>query len=157
MRWSLETLRGEVLRSGQEGVAAAPFASTAVCALDLTGPVSAANSRELVFIVELWRENRRLALAVAVFVPDKYLLLADPELQVDLRQEGDQLFFVLQAGSLARFAELALAGVDVVFSDNYFDLPAGRTVNVTCPVPPGWTLERARQALRVRSLYDSFT
>jgi beta-mannosidase len=157
VRWSLETLRGEVLQSGQEGVVAAPFASAPVCALDFTGPVSAANSRELVFITELWRENRRLALAVATFVPDKHLLLADPGLQVDLRQEGDQLLFVLQSGSLARFVELAFAGVDVVFSDNYFDLPAGRTVNVTCPAPPGWTLERARQALRVLSLYDSFT
>jgi beta-mannosidase len=46
--------------------------------------------------------------------------------------------------------------VDVVFSDNYFDLPAGQTVTVTCPLPEGWTLEQARKALQVRSLYDSY-
>jgi beta-mannosidase len=44
----------------------------------------------------------------------------------------------------------------VVFSDNYFDAPAGRTTAVTCALPEGWSVERARRALRVRSLYDSF-
>jgi beta-mannosidase len=46
--------------------------------------------------------------------------------------------------------------VDVVFNDNYFDLPAGQALTVTCPLPTGWTLEQARAAVRVRSLYDSY-
>jgi beta-mannosidase len=62
----------------------------------------------------------------------------------------------LLAKSLARFVELELEGADVVFSDNYFDLPADRTVTVTCPLPEGWRLEQARAAFHVRSLYDSF-
>ena len=53
--------------------------------------------------------------------------------------------------------ELSLAGADVIFSDNYFDLPAGRTVTVTCPLPAGWTLAQARAALTMRSVYDSYT
>jgi beta-mannosidase len=52
--------------------------------------------------------------------------------------------------------ELSLNGVDGVFSDNYFDVPAGRTSRVSCPLPESWTLEQARTALKVRSLYDSF-
>ena len=52
--------------------------------------------------------------------------------------------------------ELELDGVDAVFSDNYFDLPAGQTMTVTCPLPESWTLEQARAATRVRSLYDSY-
>ncbi len=58
--------------------------------------------------------------------------------------------------SLARFVELELEGADVIFSDNYFDLPAGKPDMVTCPLPEGWTLEQARAAVRVRSLYDSY-
>jgi len=52
--------------------------------------------------------------------------------------------------------ELSLEGQDAVFSDNYFDLPAGRTVMVTCPLPEGWTLAQAQSALKIRSVYDSF-
>ena len=60
----------------------------------------------------------------------------------------------LTSRHLARFVWLRLEGAPVVFSDNYFDLPAGWTAQVHCPLPQGWTLEQARQALRVRSLAD---
>jgi hypothetical protein len=29
-------------------------------------------------------------------------------------------------------------------------------MTVTCSLPKGWTLDRLREALRVRSLFDSF-
>jgi beta-mannosidase len=89
-------------------------------------------------------------------VPNKHLSLADPELSAHLIQQDDDLVCEVAAGSLARFVELALEGADEVWSDNYFDVLAGRTVTVRCPLPEGWTLERARAALRTRSLYDSF-
>ena len=50
----------------------------------------------------------------------------------------------------------AVEGADVVFSDNYFDLPAKRTTTVALPAIEGWSLDRVRKALRIRSLVDSF-
>ena len=79
-----------------------------------------------------------------------------PELKVTFDQNGDELIFKLIANSIARFVELKLSGADVVFSDNYFDVPAGRVVTVTCPIPDGWTLEKAKDKFRVYSLCDSF-
>lgn len=38
----------------------------------------------------------------------------------------------------------------------YYDLPAGRSIKVTCPLPPGWTVEQARAALKIRSIYDAY-
>jgi beta-mannosidase len=52
--------------------------------------------------------------------------------------------------------ECALEGADVVFSDNYFDLPAGRAVTISAPLPAEWTAHQAQAALKVRSVYDSF-
>jgi beta-mannosidase len=69
---------------------------------------------------------------------------------------GDTLTFNVSAKALARFVELALNGVDVVFSDNYFDVPAGMSVKVTTPLPNGWTLEQAKKTLQVRSLINSY-
>ncbi len=158
VRWSLESLTGEVLDSGQEEVSAAPLATTHVRALSFADHISDANRRKLVFVCELWQDDQRqrAMLNVATFVPDKHLSLTDPELAVDVRQEEDQLVVVASAKSLARFVELDLVDVDVVFSDNYFDVPVGRTITVTCPMPEGWNLEQARGALKVRSLYDSY-
>jgi len=51
---------------------------------------------------------------------------------------------------------VSLEGADVIFSDNYFDLPAGRTVNIDAPLPSGWTLLQVQKAFKVRSIYDSY-
>jgi beta-mannosidase len=154
--WSLETVEGVVLRTGHEAVRAAPLRSTSVCDLDFSEALSDAMERRVVLVCELLRENERVALVVAPFVPNKHLALTLPALSTVIEQQGDRLLFEVSARSLARFVELALEGTDVVFSDNYFDVPGGRTVTLDCPLPEGWTLARARAELRTRSLYDSF-
>jgi len=88
-------------------------------------------------------------------VPNKHLGLADPELVAAVREKEGGFGLELTAQQVGCFVWLALDGADVVFSDNYFDLPAGRTVVVTLPGLEGWSVERVREALRVRSLVDS--
>lgn len=157
IRWSVETLDGQVLASGQAAAEVPPLSSQLVTSLDFSGRVSDDNCRQVIFIAELWQEDKRLTLSLATFTPTKHLALVDPEITVTVSQEEKQLVFDLAAQSLARFVELKLEGIDAIFSDNYFDLPAGRTVRVSCPLPDGWTVDRARPALRLYSLYNSFT
>ena len=156
VRWSLQTLAGKVLQSGEEPVTAAPLADTFVRTVDFADAVADASGRQTVFVCDLWQGDQLIATSVSTFVPNKHLELVEPGLAVDVRQEGDRLAFDVSAQSLARHVELALEGADVVFEDNYFDLPAGRTRTITAPLPAGWTLAQAQAALRVRSLYDSF-
>lgn len=157
IRWTLETLDGAMLDAGEEAVTAAPQAATHVRTLDFGGRVDDSNRRRVVFVAELWEEGARRALQVATFAPTKHLALTDPRIVVAAEARDGDLVIGLTAHSLARHVELALDGADAVFSDNYFDLPAGgRPVTVTCPLPVGWTPEQARAALRVRSVYDSY-
>ncbi len=156
LRWHLETLDGQVLRQGEQALRLPALADTLTGVHDFSTLVSAQNQREVVFVCELWQGQTRLALQVTTFVPNKHLELAQPEIETHLGLEAGGLRIDLKAGKLARFVELALDGLDVVFSDNYFDLPAGRTISVTAPLPEGWTLAQAQAALKVRSLFDSF-
>jgi beta-mannosidase len=155
-RWRLETVRGEVMASGEQKVTAAPLADTAITSFDFSDKVSDDNKRNLVFVAELWQGNDRIATSVSGFAPIKHLELADPGLKINVSLKEGTLTFEVSAQSLARFVELALEGADVVFSDNYFDVPAGATMKITAPLPSGWTLEQARGALQVRSLIDSY-
>ena len=163
-RWTLEMLSGEALASGEEAVNAAPLAATHVKALDFAEAIVAdqipgmlgGNRRDMIFTCELWQGNRLIARNIATFVPNKHLALVDPGLSVETTRKVAQLTIELTASSLARFVELELEGTDTVFSDNYFDIPAGRTAVITCPLPEGWDLRQARAALRVRSLRDSY-
>jgi beta-mannosidase len=156
VRWSLETLAGERLEQGTENVSAAALAATPVRRLDFNGHIRDENRRQVVFIAELWNEQSLLARQVATFAPNKHLELVEPQIETKVSLAGKQLTVQMNAKSLARFVELELEGVDGIFSDNYFDLPAGQTMTVTCLLLADWTLEQARAALRVRSLYDSY-
>ncbi len=154
--WSLETLQGEALVSGREPAKIAPFASIRVRSLDFSEHISGGRQRELVFVAELLQGGKRVALQVATFIPTKHLSLADPTVTANLRLVDGSLLVDLRVQSLARLVEVSLEGAQVIFNDNYFDLPAGREVTVSCPLPDGWTLDGARQALKIRSVYDSY-
>ena len=156
VRWSLETLDGKVLEANEEFVKAAPFDVTPVRRLDFSSRLDDDVRRGVVFIAELWQDGQTLARQTAFFAPTKHLELAEAQISAQLRLEQGQLRIELTCRSLARLVECALEGTDVVFSDNYFDLPAGRVVRVSAPLPAGWTLSQAQAAFRVRSVYDSY-
>ena len=89
-----------------------------------------------------------------LFAREKDITFPNPELHWDVSQEGDELQISLTANAFARYIELRLDGVDVIFSDNYFDIPACGKIEIHCPLPNGWTMEQAKSALHVRSLAD---
>jgi len=157
VKWSLETLDGEGLASGQAPVKAAAQSATQVCKLDFSDRVSDDNLRSLVFIAELWQGDQMVACQTAFFAPIKHLALSDPKIAVKLHAEKNQLIVDLASNSLALLVEVSLDNADVIFSDNYFNIPAGGIIHITCPMPAGYTLERAKVEFHVRSVYDSYS
>jgi beta-mannosidase len=156
VHWSFETLDGKVLEAGEESVKAAPFDVTHVRCLDFSDRLDDDLRRELVFVAELWQGGQCLARQTAFFVPTKYLALVEPQITAQLQIKQGQVCIELASHSLARLVECAFEGVDIIFTDNYFDLPAGRIVSVSAPLPPGWTLSQAQTAVKIRSIYDSY-
>jgi beta-mannosidase len=154
VQWWLATVTGEVLKTGQAEVNLEALASTKVCSLEFD--LAEDQARQVVFVAELSQDCERVSHALATFAPTKHLELADPGLEVALRPGDGFVEIAVSAQSLARFVELSFDSADVLFNDNYFDVPAGWTVTVTCRLPEGWSLEQAVNALQVKSLYDSF-
>jgi beta-mannosidase len=155
--WALMTLDGRIMASGKKTARVEPLSVTAVETLDFSGYLDQDTRRELVFVAELWQEDRRLTLQTAYFAPAKHLSLADPQIKGDVTLKEDLLSIELSARSLARLVEISLTGADVIFSDNYFDLPAEKVISVTAPLPAGWDLARARSALRLRSIFNTYS
>jgi beta-mannosidase len=153
VRWRLTTLDGNSLSSGEQVLRAAALADTRVGVYDFSTLVSAENQRKVVFVAEMWQDGNLVSQSVTPFVANKHIELRKPALKVQSHVEDETLVVDVFARSLARFVELSIDGMDAVFSDNYFDVPARATVTVKTPLPENWTSERAVQ---VRSLYDSF-
>jgi beta-mannosidase len=156
VRWRLEDVTGNVIASDEHRITAKPLADTTIASFDFADKVFDANKRNMVFVAELWQGDKRMETCASYFAPIKHLALTNPNLKVAVALNDNTLTFDVSAQSLALFVELALDGVDVVFSDNYFDVPAGTSTKVTAPLPNGWTLEQAKKALQMRSLVDSY-
>ncbi len=156
LRWSLETLQGKKIEAGQEAVNAVPLAPSLLHKFDFTHQIRQHGSKNLVFVAEVWQAGQRLSSQVAIFALEKDLWLPDPGLAYTIQVENEELVIDLSARALARFVALSFCGATkcVIFSDNFFDLPAGRMQRVNCPLPTGWNLGQARQNLIVRSLAD---
>ena len=157
VRWSLETLQGEKIESGQETVNAAPLVAFLVRKFDFAAQLNQHGVKNLVFVAELWQASQRVACQVALFIPEKNMQLPDPGLVYKIRDVSKDLIIdITTTTALARFVRLSFSETTqgTIFSDNFFDLPAGRTQRVTCSLPAGWNLEQARQNLAVRSLAD---
>jgi beta-mannosidase len=163
VRWSLERLDGLVVDSGQYGVKARGLATTRVAAVPI--PAGLDQRRETFLVAELVRDDGSVcARSVMPFVADKHLNLPIPSITTtvgpaavaDSPEPVTRGRIVLRSDVLARWVELSMDAVDVTFDDNYFDLPAGREAIVTFELPVGWDVDRARAALRVRSVADTY-
>jgi beta-mannosidase len=157
VHWSLETLHGEPVQAGDVPYVVEAFAVAPLPPLTVADHVGDEHARDRVLVCELWQSEQAVSRCVVPFVPSKHLRLTEPGLAATVRAEGTHLTINITAQALARFVEVALEGADAVFSDNYFDLPAGRTHSVTAPLPAGWTVEQARAAVRLRSLINSYS
>jgi beta-mannosidase len=143
-----------VIEQGQEPVAVDPLSDRKIVTLNF--PLTQEERRKAVLVAELCQKDQRQSVAVTTFAPNKHLELSDPRLKVDVGVVGKTVEISVSAQTFARFVEVSLDGIDTIFSDNYFDVPAGWTITVTCPLPEGWSLDQLQKAAAVRSLYDSF-
>ena len=157
VRWALVDLDGKVLESGEKVASVSTNGVTEVEALDFSQHLNLDSRRELAFMAELWEGDTCLTRQMAFFIPTKHLALKDPQIKSKLSVKNGVLSIEVSSKSLARLVECSLNGADVVFSDNYFDLPAQTKVTVTAPLPNSWDLKKAKAAFNVRSVYDTYS
>jgi beta-mannosidase len=156
VKWRLISVDGSEVDFGELNIVAEPLTDTFVHSLDFKDKINKDNERNVVFIAELWQNQTLITRSLSTFVPNKHVSFKDPEIKTSIRKTNGELMIAVTAKTLARFVELKFQGVDVTFSDNYFDVPPGQTVTVTCPMPDDWSLIEAENALIVYSLHNSY-
>ena len=157
VKWVLERLNGTRLDEGEVDVTVPPLTDMLVANLDYTDRLNQETNRETVLVYSLWKEDCRLSLSIVPFVPDKYLELQEPGIRHKLDvDECGKTHVLLTARYTARFVMIEVPGRIICFSDNFFDLPAGREVSITVESDIGLSLEELAAQLRVVSLVDSY-
>lgn len=153
--WSLETLDGERLDSGETSVTIPPESSRRVKRLDFSKRLSTEQMRRTVLVYELLDGGRMVSRGLVTFRPSRTLELPEPGIAIRIRKSGETVEIELKADKTARFVEIDLPGENLRLSDNFFDLPAGRAVTVVVESRHA-DIEQLRRDLVVRSLRDSY-
>jgi beta-mannosidase len=100
---------------------------------------------------QLWIEGERVSENRWFFEKPKHLRLPRPSISTTLRSIGESSFvLVLHAETFVKNVRLEIEGEDVVFGDNYFDIDAGESKEVS--FISRLTADQLTQKLRLRCL-----
>lgn len=160
LRVELRDVRFGVLESRTVSVHAAPMAAAPALHVDFAPFLQTPQERRTRYAVfSLSAGETRLSEGTTLFVKPKHFEYPDVQWTVQVGETAEHFLITVGADGYAGYAELDFEDWDVVFSDNYFDVvsPEGKTVTAPkAAFPQGTTARDVREALRIRSVRDSY-
>jgi len=157
LTWNATDLDGKSLVSGSQGLEIAPRESHKVNTLDLHQTIQTRGSNGVLTWLKLIVSGRTVSESLVSFVAPKELALADPKLQTTVDKERDGFQVTIKAEKPALWVWLELGEMDARFSDNFMHVTAETPARVLVRPSREATQADVAQALRVRSLYDTYS
>ncbi|MBK7709141.1 MAG: glycoside hydrolase family 2 protein [Acidobacteria bacterium] len=117
--------------------------------------LNGADDKNSFLLAELEIDGRTVSQNEYFFKPFKELNILRPNIATTVTKSADGFRIVLATDKLARSVYLSGVG-DGFFSDNYFNLIPGRTVEIEFRTKQKIGIEEFRGKLKVRSLIDAF-
>lgn len=154
IQWKLMTVTGEIKKSGEQAVKIQAQHSEEVMELEFA--LSPEEKFNTLFVAELWDEQQLVTTQTVTFHPDKHINYVDPQLETSITVKEQNAEIQISAKNFARFVEVKLEGIDTIFSDNYFDIPAGETRSITCAIPDGSSAQSLKKQIRLMHLHESY-
>ncbi len=153
VNWSLEHLDGSVVDRGAVKAQVRGESDAVLAKLDFASALDGDAIRQRVLVYEALIDGKPAGMGITSFVPSKHLELPDSKIDVGVKRDAGRAYLELRSDKHARFVSLSIPENDTIFSDNYFDLPAGRTmlVDIESEIDPG-----ALSRIQVHSLRDSY-
>ena len=153
IRWSLEDFDGMVLRKSKIKTKIEREESRLLAELDFADELQGDTIRRAVLVTELLVNGKPAGMSMTPFTPSKHLELPAVKINVEAKRDETGAYLEVSSDAAARFVCLSVPKKDVIFSDNFFDLPAGRTVTVRVESDID---DAALAKVKVYSLRDSY-
>ncbi|MCL5104085.1 MAG: glycoside hydrolase family 2 protein [Armatimonadetes bacterium] len=151
--WSLERFDGSVIRRSRVSTRIEPEQDKLIADLDFGEELQGDEIRRSVLVHQLLINGKRAGLGMTPFVPSKHLDLPAAKINVVAKDDGGGPVLEVSSDAAARFVWLSIPKQDIIFSDNCFDLPAGRKVSVRIE---GDIDASALSKIKAYSLRDSY-
>lgn len=156
--WKLRSNDSSVLEEGRVPVRSDTLSSASFCELDFEKHLADKAMRRKTYLeYGLYSGDRFVSGGTVLFVKAKHFEFLDPHMAVRVEDAGEEFRIGVFAQAYAKYVGLDLTNGDCIFSDNYFDMPAGDkrlvTVKKSSLSKPMTTGEFA-DGLKIRSIYD---
>ncbi len=157
LSWKLTNVEGKNLLDGIKQVSILPLYSRVVHILKLKKYIKEHGIRNLMLWLELSVDGRIVSTNFVSFARPKHFELCKPDITTSVSENnGDNFIVTLTAKAPALFIWLELEGIDTSFSDNFFYLLPGKSVQIDVVPKVLITLSEIKERLRVRSLIDTY-
>lgn len=153
LKWSLETLDGGVIRKSKIKTKIEGEEDKLIADLDFADELDGDEIRQAVLVAELTVNGKPAGITMTSFVPPKHLDLKPAKIGIETGRDDSGAYVRVSSESMARWVFLSIPKRDVIFSDNFFDLPAGRSITVRIE---GDIDDAALAKVRAYSLRDSY-
>ncbi len=153
--WFTSTYDGRRLKSGGFTIKIDPLTSKVIQEENL-GEFGGIGPERTFFYCEIKERNRILSTNVFHFSKPKSVDLPVPRITYGTELEDEGIAVSLETDSFAQDVFLSAPGVRGRFLDNFFDMVPGRVYRVVFVPEAGISPEVLREALRLRSLRDTY-
>ena len=153
VRWSLQDFDGNVIRKSKIKTKIEQERNKLLATLDFSDELTGDAAGRTVLVHELLVNGKPAGRGMVAFAPIKHLDLPRANIECQVKTDDDGYYIEVASDKTAQFVCLTVPRHDVIFSDNYFDLPAGRktTVRVESDIDAA-----ALSRVRAYSLRDSY-
>lgn len=150
-----------VIWKNTEQVSAPPLSAVPCVDVDFREFLSAPESKKECFAhCRLLEDGRVVSEATTLFVKPKHFHYKEPNYGLRVSERSGNFEITVWADCFCQYVELFFTELDVVPSDNFFDIVSLDGVTVTIEkseLPAGITAATLAQTLTVRSVVDSYT
>lgn len=157
LSWSLETLDGQALHTGEKKVTLQYGQSVLQKTFDFRKEIAGYGASEIYLRTELKGDDGSVARRTALFTAPRFLNLRRRPIQTSVSKIAASVFSVtLDADTFHHAARISFSKLAFRADDNFVDIYPGRKRSITVTFPQSIDLATVKKHLRVFSLVDSF-
>ncbi|WP_226670644.1 beta-mannosidase [Metabacillus litoralis] len=152
--WYLMKNNGEIIQKETFSVNINKLSTTQL----FTKEFDLEDSRNVFFYFRLEKNGEIISNGSVLFEPAKYFNFQDPKLDLKIDETEERFQIKVHSQSFAKYVELSVKDIDVIFSDNYFDVPVGEeiVVSINKKEYPNLTVNSLEENIMVQSYFDSY-
>ncbi|WFB36190.1 glycoside hydrolase family 2 protein [Kiritimatiellota bacterium B12222] len=157
LKWEITDLEGSVLKQGQRQIRIPAQSSVNKQTISFKTLLPQVGKRNILMFSSFEESHGEKSESLALFAPPKYLALQEPQLTWRLRK-GKAGTWTLSISSKKPALWVSIDFQETgSLSDNYFHLSADTEKTIILRPTQPLTAEKIRSAIRVQSLYETYT